>query len=126
MEMFGTTMQDVGNDDFVGFSFPCQKCYTLAHRVEFHCVENNVQHGHIILCTDDGTALVPACVFSRPFLEALVNYLLEHCCFAVEEAETILQLESIANLSETLTPPESEIVAKNSFESVTKYLFHGI
>lgn len=124
--MYGTTMHDVGDGDLVGFSFPCQKCYTLAARsVEFHCAETNVQHGHIILTGEDGTALVPACVFSRPFLEALLNYLLENNSFQVSEAEGILNHEKVACLSNTITPLESKIITENAFESVTRFCFHS-
>jgi hypothetical protein len=125
-KLFGATMQEVGYLE-VGFSFPCRGHYHLARHNTMKCREKDRQHGHIVFASDDGIAVVPACIFSVPFLDGILSHLLVEDCITEAQKQAVLALIDVRNLTSTLTAPESGILASGEALKIwTHYMFWGV
>lgn len=112
---------------WVLISYPCEVRYGSRHWL-FECQASDREHGHLVMQCEDGCTVVPACIYSLEFLEAIVVHLLEkHTSFTVEEISGILTMAVAKNslLHQRMTPQEREIVNSGKLDVATDFNWHG-
>ncbi|KPJ85615.1 hypothetical protein AMJ57_02560 [Parcubacteria bacterium SG8_24] len=115
----------VDDDCYVSLWIPCPRARALSGGWFFQC-DDEYPHAHLAFDTDDGLGIVPACIVSRPFLEAVCRHLCDRRSISAVEMGAALDLPEVQRLEAELTPEERAILDDpEALERATRFGFVG-